>query len=456
MSLDEKQNEMPDSVVMPGAEDESNAANTSMDTWDHARFLLEQGKTLYNSWTSVDAGLLEFQAARTVIEQVDAPELLLDATLWIAHAHMKLKQYDAAAQNYFAAIRIMEQQHGMYSHPTEQGYLWLAKALGDAGDVARSLQATLTAARIEHYLAGPVGPHKSRAILQQTLYKEYQYSAADISTMWAEMKESIRWELEGDRLVTAGDLSGAFHAYQEAASLERLHWGFQDNLRLTWLHRKAAVALVQPTSERMTKIDIVDCPWKDQPMFCQQLQQGDDYYLGKFSPGMATEAYARAIGAFETKTSSPQGVQAWQVGLGFILPLFIFLYQWRRFSKSAVQDWNFIKSFFSKETKDPNSTAKLKPELVSSRGTQFEAPKQDVLASKIPSSTLKNPLAESAAGQEILPALQDSRLVSFKYQDDVASSVESLGRVLAGFETHMEFDHDDVLRTDYHRLSPIE
>lgn len=447
---------MPDSVVMPGADDESNAANTSLDNWDHARFLLEQGKTLYNSWTSVDAGLLEFQAARNVIEQVDAPELLLDATLWIAHAHMKLKQYDAAAQNYFTAIRIMEQQHGMYSHATEQGYLWLAKALGDAGDVARSLQATLTAARIEHYLAGPVGPHKSRAILQQTLYKEYQYSAADISTMWAEMKESIRWELEGDRLVMASDQSGAFRAYQEAANLERLHWGFQDNLRLTWLHRKAALALVQPMTELMTKIEVVDCPLQHQPMFCQELQQGDDYYLGKFSPGMATNAYARAMGAFEKVAPSPPGVPAWQVGLGFILPLFIFLHQWRRFSKSTVQDWTFVKYFVAKETEDPNSNARLKPESVSSRGTQFEAPKQDVMATTKTLSPATDPLAESTAGQEILPALQDSRLVSFKYQDDVASSVESLGRVLAGFETHMELDHDDVLRSDYHRLSPIE
>jgi len=453
MSLDEKQNEIPDALVMPGADDESNAANTSLDTWDHARFLLEQGKTLYNSWTSVDAGLLEFQAARNVIEQVDAPELLLDATLWIAHAHMKLKQYDAAAQNYFTAIRIMEQQHGMYSHATEQGYLWLAKALGDSGDVARSLQATLTAARIEHYLAGPVGPHKSRAILQQTLHKEYQYSAADISTMWAEMKESIRWELEGDRLITARDPSGAFHAYQEAATLERLHWGFQDNLRLTWLHRKAALSFVQPTSLRMTNIDLVDCPVQQQPLFCQELQQADDFYLGKFSPGMATEAYARAIGAFETVTPS-KGVQAWQVGLGFILPLLIVLYLGRRFYKSTVQGRDFAK-YFIKETNDLD--AKVKPESVSSRGTQVEVPTEGVIGTNTPSNTSAlDPLAESTEGQEILPALHDSRVVSFKYQDDVASSVESLGRVLAGFETHMELEHDDVLRTDYHRLSPIE
>lgn len=446
---------MPDSVVLPATEEESNAANTSLDTWDHARFLLEQGKTLYHSWTSVDAGLLEFQAARNAIEQVEAPELLLEATLWIAHAHMKLKQYDAAAQNYFTAIRNMEQQHGMYSHATEQGYLWLAKALGDAGDVARSLQAALTAARIEHYLAGPVGPHKSRAILQQTLHKEYQYSAADITAMWAEMKESIRWELEGDRLVTASDHSGAFHAYQEAATLERLHWGFQDNLRLTWLHRKAALALVQPSTDRMTKMEVVDCPDQDQPKFCQELQQGDDYYLGKFSPGMATEAYARAIGAFEKVAPSPNGVPAWQMGLGLILPLFLFLYQWRRLSKSINQDWSFAKYFVTKETKDSNSQAKLKPDSVSSRGTQVDAPTQLVIANKN-SSAPSDPLAESTAGQEILPALQDSRLVSFQYQDEVASSVESLGRVLAGFETHMELDHDDVLRTDYHRLSPIE
>lgn len=455
MSLDEKQNELLDSVVLSGGEDESNVANSSLDTWDHARFLLEQGKSLYNSWTSVDAGLLEFQAARHVIEQVDAPELLLDATLWIAHAHMKLKQYDAAAQNYFTAIRIMEQQHGMYSHATEQGYLWLAKALGDAGDVARSLQAALTAARIEHYLAGPVGPHKSRAILQQTLHKEYQYSAADIAAMWTEMKESIRWELQGDRMVTARDQSGALRAYQEAANLERLHWGFQDNLRLTWLHRKAALTMVQRTTERMTKIDVVDCPTQDQPLFCQEFQLGDDYYLGKFSPGMATEAYARAIGAFETAAPAPDGVQAWQVGLGFVLPLFIFLYQWRRFYKSTSQDWTFLKYLGSMETNDPHAKAKWKPELVSSRGTQCEAPKQGVMATSIPLPAV-DPLAESTAGPEILPALQDSRLVSFKYQDDVASSVESLGRVLAGFETHMELDHDDVLRTDYHGLSPIE
>ncbi len=447
MSEEQNQIEFLDSIPSLDEDEESNVANASMPTWDHARFLLEQGKTLYHSWTSTDAGLLEFQAARQVVEQVGAHDLLLDATLWVAHAHLKLKQYEAAAQNYFTAIRMMEQQQGMYSHATEQAYLWLSKALGDSGDTSRSLQAALTAARIEHFLAGPIGPHKSRALLQQTLHKEYQYSAVEIAAMWSDMKDSIHWELEGDRLLTAHDHDGAFRAYEEAGRVERLQWGFQDNLRLMWLRRKAALVLLEPT-ELMSKIEIVDCPTHCHPLFCEALSQGDVYYLGKYSPGMATDAYSKAIGAFAKENICRSEFQPFLFVIGFLMPLVWFL-----FRKSTTQCWANGKGVFA-EAFTQGSKLQETPECVTSGQAYHEvAPK--IISTGPPSPEL-NPLAESAAGQEILAALEGTKYTTYKYQDDVAASVESLGRVLAGFETHMELDHDDLAESKYHCMSPIE
>jgi len=346
----------------------------------------------------------------------------------------------------------MEQQQGMYSHATEQAYLWLSKALGDAGDTSRSLQAALTAARIEHYLAGPVGPHKSRTALQQALHKEYQYSAVEIAAMWTDMKDSIRWELEGDQLLKSHDHNGAFRAYNEAAKLERLQWGFQDNLRLPWLHRKAALTLLEPT-ELMTKVNTIDCPTLVRPLFCNALKQGDEYYLGKYSPGMATDAYSDSIGTFSKEITSQVKFPSWLFVLAFQIPFLWILVKWRR-SNYNTQSWAVEKLRQAKEVLKETSDSPINPEKnIASDPCVDKSP--NVVAIEPPSPDF-HPLSESTSGQEILPALECSSLAAFKYHDDVASSVESLGRVLAGFETHMEFDHEDSDRSNVHVMSPIE
>jgi tetratricopeptide (TPR) repeat protein len=282
--------------------------------WDQARFLLDQGKILYNSWTCTDAGMAQFQAALEMIAPITNGEskygLLSEAYFWMGLAQLKLNQFEQAAGSFTASIQSSEEDQGHYADATLQAYLGLSKALSDAGETPASVQAAKTAARIEFYAEGHAqGPTRARELLQRTLKTEYGYSPEDTRKIWSSIEESVSLEITGDELLTLDDdPEGAYAAYREAARLERKNWGNTgSNVELPRLLRKAAMALLNHPpagfqTDLLMEAFLQNLKPDEKIPFLFFLNRGDKLSRKGDIAG-ATDAYSQAIRSIRAEQS---------------------------------------------------------------------------------------------------------------------------------------------------------
>lgn len=477
-------------------------------TWDQARFLLEQGKVVYHSWTSTDAGLPEFKEALNVLDLVDhhdsweredlsseddlllhgpkQPDLETEVWLWIGHAHAKLKHFDEAEHAYATAIRRLEygdeKGHGHYCDATGQAYLALSKMLSEAGKAAQSLQAAVTAARIEHYLHG-IREDKSFKFLQQTLRKEHSPEKA--TKAWPAIQESVSLEVAGDKRAYYYDYEGAFDAYSKAADVERDHWGMNENVELPLLLRKAFLARGKTKLEPGTMLSGHRpghaCRLHPDPRSClENFRGGDSMYFAGDSAA-ASKYYSAAIRGFEVDPALNMEScfwwhpEVWAVhGVIFFMVIGILFMTFHmatsikatvtrlqegKGAKVAWEQWKvwaqanvaLLKEAMGKLSGKCRRKDSKEAVASSSVGLQTQEQKSPPTEGSVPSIAQTTPALvddeSSQQGQEILPSVDESSQQQrgdhpAGVQDDViSSSVLSLGRALAGFDS----DHDDLV-----------
>jgi len=432
-------------------------------TWDQAVFLIEQGKSYYNSWSSTwsskEAGFREFTAALEVLDRIGISDqehqnLRLEALEWQGHAFMKSLKYDEALESYWQVVLLQEQMTGRYSHSTELAYQWLSDAYQATGMTKMAMHAIITAARIELELGGPnTGPHQSH-LKWEELSLRVGNSKDTTQKQSDQQLHSMHLERRGDNAFLNGNKDLAFKSYQEALDLEHLYWGVPTTPRNVWLNRKAALVGYDDLAfdpNRLSSIESIqaNCPAKKYPTYCQHLVRGEEFYLDR-ELSLASEAFDRAIKSMTHRSVSlPHFLLLPTLLLAITVSMFL-LGGGRQvmdkikqlmdsLSKTGLNLWNQVLMFENSKNESQSSES-------SSAGTEV------------------NSAADQHLGQTILDAVSDDEddhdatekktNSSMIASDDISAGVRSLGQYL--FESDM--GDEVVLSTsghDHSQLQPI-
>jgi len=454
-------------------EDEEEALYAKVFYWNQAEFLLEQGKLLYHSWTSTDAGLPEFQGAWEMLNSwEDAPgtagsshdDLYGQILLWTGHAHAKLKHYELAAAQYEAAVAMVEStSRNYYTTEAQEAYLAMAKVHGDAGQHVPEYYAALQAARMGWYLTGrPSRP---------SLHALQRADPEDFASTRSHLRETIALEWRGERLLQAGDAMKASEVLEHAAQLEEANG--RDNIILPMLYRKAALALAWDGSIRWDQVQLQDCNETQHalyPRYCELRGQAESMFVDQHRRSDSTYVYYQAIRAFERREPVVASHELNEVSMSWMFFLMILLLpsllralfsrqgaatttvvtefdDWTVSAKSwTMSQWVFVRNALANFA---NAFRKQEPESAwTNTGSSHaqktrlnETPLTPPLRSEHHDQQENEQDEQNLLGQEILPSQEDAptppSLDQAQGEDNIGSSVESLGRILAGFETEM-------------------